>query len=109
MQAFSPILLEHFVGTRSGDFEPVGTLEDGRLVVQTPQVVQQVRARFACPTAPGALAEDGNALQGIVDGTAGVAHWEQSVYFVRPCPRLVPCRCLLRGGARGRCVCSAMN
>lgn len=85
-QAFAPVLMDHFVDFRAGGPNPVGALSDGRLIVQSPQVVREVRARFACPSAPGALAEDGNVLQGISEGTAGVAHWEQSVYFVRPGP-----------------------
>ena len=47
------------------------------------QVVREVRQRFTCDTLPGALSEDGNSTEGITTGTAGLGHFEQSVYYVR--------------------------
>ena len=47
------------------------------------QVVREVQERFLCDSLPGALTEDGNSTEGIDSGTAGLGHFEQSVYYVR--------------------------
>jgi hypothetical protein len=67
------------------------------------QVVREVRDFFACPTLVGALTEDGNSLVGIENGTAGLGHFEHSVYYkefiqgqARRRRRRCCCRCCCR-------------
>jgi hypothetical protein len=82
-QAFTPVLLERFLDVRSNETSPVGQAPDGKLLIRSPQVLQEVRQFFQCPTLQGALTEDGNVLAGYTQGTAGISHWEQSVFYVR--------------------------
>ena len=59
---------------------------ESHMYINSPRTTDEVRDRFLCPTAIGARVEDGNTAAGIDDGTAGVGHWEQAVFYVRACP-----------------------
>lgn len=90
MQAFTPGNVQRFVddsGTSEIDLSRI-LASDGRSFVATPMVQQHVRAHFSCPDLPGALTEDGNEEAGLVEGTAGVSHFEHAVFYVCLCPLL---------------------
>ena len=85
MQVFHPALIHNFPPYKSGglltDVAPVTETDSGQLYLSTPNVAREVRTRFNCSTLPGALTEDGNSAQGITNGTAGLGHFEHSIFY----------------------------
>lgn len=75
MQVHHGSLINNFVNYKGG--AAVKT-EGGRQMIVSKNVLDFARKRFSCPTLPGVLTENGGG-----SGTASIAHWEHSVYYVR--------------------------
>jgi hypothetical protein len=85
VQAWDPTLIDSFPAYVSGDFqgESPTVARGDKEFIATPMVRQEARRFFNCSTLAGALGESGGGR-----GTTGIAHLEQSVFWVRAawCP-----------------------